>query len=167
VDSPADLAVAVAQLPGANQTDAQILAIEYLDARGADGLWRKYRVMMIGGQLYPLHLAVSPHWKIHYFSADMADRPDHRAEEARFLANMNEVLGPKAMEALMRLQIGLGLDYAGIDFGLSPMGDILLFEANATMVVQHPDDDERWDYRRSAVDRIHAAVDRMLKASAL
>jgi hypothetical protein len=45
---------------------------------------------------------------------------------------------------------------------LSLKGDVLFFEANATMVVQHPDKGEIWDYRRSAVDRIHAAVHQML-----
>jgi len=35
------------------------LVIEYLDARGTDGNAQKYRVMMIGGRIYPLHLAIS------------------------------------------------------------------------------------------------------------
>jgi hypothetical protein len=161
VESPEDQAVAVAELPGAGRPEAQLLAIEYLNARGSDGYCRKYRVMMIDGQLYPLHLAMSPQWKIHYFSSDMADQADHRAEEEQFLADMPGVLGAKAMESLRMLQSALGLDYGGIDFGVSPEGDILLFEANATMVVQHPDSGELWDYRRSAVDRIHAAVHEM------
>ncbi len=166
VDSPEDLAAALAQLPGEGRSETQLLAIEYLDARGADGYCRKYRVMMVDGELYPLHLAISPHWKIHYFSSDMADKPDHREEEARFLADMRGVLSAKAMESLRTLQTLLGLDYAGIDFGVGPNGDILFFEANATMVVQHPDKDEIWDYRRSAVDRIHAAVHQMLMGRA-
>jgi aromatic-L-amino-acid decarboxylase len=160
------LEAAVAGLPGAGREDAQLLAIQYLDARGADGGFRKYRAMMVDGELYPLHLAISPHWKIHYFSADMADKPDHREEEARFLADMPAVLGPKAMNALRHLQAELRLDYAGIDFGLGPDGEVLLFEANSTMVVQHPDDDARWDYRRPAVDRIHSAVRRMMLRTA-
>jgi glutamate/tyrosine decarboxylase-like PLP-dependent enzyme/glutathione synthase/RimK-type ligase-like ATP-grasp enzyme len=162
VQSPEALTAAVAELPGTGRPEAQLLAIQYLDARGADCSFRKYRVMMIDGQLYPLHLAISPHWKIHYFSADMADKPDHRAEEAAFLADMKSFLGAKAMDALEQLQTALGLDYAGVDFGLSRDGSILLFEANATMVVQHPDPGEHWDYRRPAVDRIHAAVRQML-----
>lgn len=161
VDSPEDLADALAQLPGAGRSETQLLAIEYLDARGADGYCRKYRVMMVDGELYPLHLAISPHWKIHYFSSDMADKLDHRAEETRFLADMPGVLSLKAMKSLTILQNALGLDYGGIDFGLGPNGDILLFEANATMVVQHPDEHEVWDYRRSAVSRILAAVHQM------
>ena len=166
VDTPDSLAASVASLPGAGRPEAEVLAIEYLDARGADGCARKYRVMMVGGQLYPLHLAISPNWKIHYFSADMADRADHRAEEEKFLTDMTNVIGNKGIEALHRLQAELGLDYGGIDFGLNQQGDILLFEANATMVVEQPADDPRWDYRRAAVDRIHAAVRELLLKNA-
>jgi hypothetical protein len=66
------------------------------------------------------------------------------------------------MTALEGIQGTLGLDYAGIDFGLSPSGDVLLFESNATMVVNPPEPDERWAYRWPAVERIFAAVRRML-----
>ena len=159
VESPESLAGAVSGLPG-----GELTVIEFLDARGADGKVRKYRVMMIGGRLYPLHVAISSHWKIHYFTAEMADRADHRAEDAEFLEDMPAVLGPRAMEALARIQATLGLDYAGIDFGLSAAGDLLLFEANATMVVNPPEPEERWAYRRPAVERIFAAVRSLLTA---
>ena len=80
---------------------------------------RKYRVMMIGGWLYPLHLAISAHWKIHYVTADMANNAGHRAEEAKFLDDMPALLGARAMAALADIQNVLGLDYGGIDFGLN------------------------------------------------
>ena len=166
VDAAEQLGAALRGLPGAGRDGAELLAIEYLDARGADGCFRKYRVMMVDGELYPLHLAVSPQWKIHYFSSDMAQRSDHRQEEARFLANMAGVLGPGPMDSLRRLQKMLGLDYGGVDFGLNPKGEILLFEANATMVVQHPDEGQIWAYGRSAVERIHAAVHKMFRRRA-
>jgi tetratricopeptide (TPR) repeat protein len=158
-ESPTDLGEVLADLPGDD-----LLALEYLDARGPDGLSRKYRVMLVDGLLYPLHAAISPNWKIHYFSADMADSPAHRAEDAAFLADMPRVLGPKALAALHHIQATLGLDYGGIDFGLSPAGDLLLFEANATMAVLLPDKDPRWDYRRAPVERIYKAVWQMLAA---
>jgi len=152
-----ELSKAATTLPG-----AELTAIEYLDSRGADGKARKYRVMMIDGQLYPLHLAISSHWKIHYFTAEMADSPEHRAEDAEFLENMPATLGPRAMTALEQIQAALRLDYAGIDFGLNAQGDLLLFEANATMVVNPPEPEERWAYRRPAVERVFSAVRRML-----
>ncbi len=70
------------------------------------------------------------------------------------------------MGALRRLAAELGLDYGGVDFALDPDGNLLLFEANATMVVEHPSGDERWNYRRAAVDHIHAAVRHLLLTSA-
>lgn len=162
VESPDAMSGAIAGLPGKHLT-----AIEFLDARAADGKVRKYRVMMIGGRLYPLHLAISSQWKVHYFTADMADRPDHRAEEASFLEDMPRVLGSRAMQALGEIQAMLGLDYGGIDFGLSAAGEVLFFEANATMVVNPPEPDPRWNYRRPAVDRVFAAVRAMLTFSAI
>jgi glutamate/tyrosine decarboxylase-like PLP-dependent enzyme len=157
VESRNELPAALDKLPGSDLT-----VIQYLDARAPDGKTRKYRVMMIDGQLYPLHAAISSNWKIHYFSAEMADCPEHRAEDAEFLVNMPDVLGPRALAALEEIQKTLGLDYGGIDFGLDGKGEVLLFEANATMGVFPPEADKRWDYRRPAVERIYRAVLEML-----
>jgi tetratricopeptide repeat protein len=159
VERRADLAAAIAPLPGED-----LLAIEPLDARGSDGLFRKYRVMLIGGRLYPLHLAASRDWKVHYFSADMADNAAARAEEARFLADMAGVLGPRAIAALETIAATLGLDYAGVDFGLSAAGEVLLFEANPGMVIQPPGPERIWDYRRAPIGRALDAVKGMLLA---
>jgi tetratricopeptide (TPR) repeat protein len=161
VEQAAELSGAAASLPGDD-----LLVIEYLDARGTDGNARKYRVMMIGGRIYPLHLAISQKWKVHYFTSDMADKPDHRLEEARFLSDMAAVLGDKAVAALERIRDALCLDYAGIDFGLGADGDLLLFEANATMVIAPPDPDGRWAYRRTPISAIlDAAVAMILQKS--
>jgi hypothetical protein len=157
VESVGDLAEAAASLPAGDK-----LAIEYLDARGRDGMARKYRVMFVDGAAYPLHLAISSEWKVHYFTAAMAAEPAHRAEEQRFLEDMPGVLGPVAMGALAQIQAALGLDYAGIDFGLAPDGSLLLFEANATMVINPPDADPMWDYRRPATATALAAARRMV-----
>jgi tetratricopeptide (TPR) repeat protein len=159
VETAADLNAAVAGLPG-----EELLAIEYLDARGKDGNARKYRVMMIDGAIYPLHLAISRNWKVHYFTADMADQPGHRSEEARFLEDMPSALGETAMAALQRIKEALGLDYAGVDFAIGADGKLLLFEANATMVIAPPGQDERWAYRRAAIGKVLDAVTAMITA---
>jgi glutathione synthase/RimK-type ligase-like ATP-grasp enzyme len=161
VQESRELAAAAASLPG-----QELFAIEYLDARGRDGKARKYRVMMIDGELYPLHLAVSENWKVHYFTSDMADNEGHRQEEARFLSDMQSVLGEKAMGALGHIEKRLGLDYAGVDFGLDGDGNLLLFEANATMVIAKPGPEPHWSYRHATVERILAAVTEMIMAKA-
>lgn len=160
VERGADLPATLRSLPGDS-----FIALQFLDARGVDGKTRKYRVMMIDGKLYPLHAAVSHDWKIHFATADMADFPDHRAEDKAFLDDMPAVLGARAMAALKRIQETLALDYAGVDFGLDNDGRILLFEANATMVVPPPAADEKWYYRRAPIEKILAAVRTMLVAT--
>jgi hypothetical protein len=157
VESLAASSAAVASLAG-----EELLAIQSLDARGTDGMARKYRVMFIDGRMYPLHLAISSDWKVHYFSADMARSDAFREEERRFLLDMPGVLGPRAMEALARVEAVLGLQYAGVDFALSPDGSVLLFEANATMVVFPPGPEPLWDYRRAAIDAALQAAKQML-----
>ncbi len=157
VDTPGALSDGIAALPG-----NRLLAIQYHDCRGLDGLSRKYRVMFIDGRIWPLHMAASGDWKVHYFTAAMAGRADLRAEEARFLNNMADVLGTPAMDALAAIARTLDLDYAGIDFALRPDGSILVFEANAAMVAPLPAPDPIWDHRRRAVIAVLEAARTML-----
>ncbi len=152
VDAAQDLAAALEQLPG-----EEVLALEYLDARGRDGRYRKYRVMTIGGQLYPLHTAVSEDWKVHYFTS-----LQYQEEERKFLEDMESVIGAKGVAALQRIADTLDLDYGGIDFGLDAEGDILLFEANATMVI-NPPPPEAPEHCKRAIAKAAAAVQNMLK----
>ncbi len=161
VENSDDYAAALATLPG-----SELVAIQHLDASGADRKIRKYRVMFIDGQLYPVHLAVSDHWKIHYFSADMGNHPERRDEDAAFLNDMEQTIGAKAMQVLKNVGKVLGLDYGGIDFGFNQNGDVLLFEANATMGVTAPESDPCWLYRRQPIERIFDAIRRMLKKKA-
>ena len=153
VESGQDLRSAISALPGET-----LSAIEFLDARGGDGLIRKFRVMSIGGQFFPAHAAVAKDWKVHFFSSSAPERAEARAEDRNLLENMEGVLGPKAMETLRRVQASMNLDYFGIDFSLGANGDVLIYEANATMNVPPPEAGEMWDYRRAATQRITDAV---------
>jgi hypothetical protein len=160
-ESPQALAAAARDFPG-----EEAWLIEPLDARDTDGTFRKFRVMIIERTLYPLHLAISRNWKVHYFTADMAESPSNRAREAAYLDDMADVVGARGMAALSRLAAALDLDYCGVDFAVNAAGDILFFEANATMVMIPLPADEKWTYRRPAFDKVFAAVRAMLVSRA-
>jgi hypothetical protein len=161
VEHAGELGAAVARLPG-----DPLLAIEFINVRGDDGQVRKYRAMFIGEAIEPLHLAISRDWKVHYLSADMAENVINRAEDAAYLADLPGVLGTRAVTALESIRDTLGLEYAGIDFALDAAGNVVVFEANATMVVPIPKSDPRWDYRRPPVQRIHALTRALIAARA-
>ena len=112
---------------------------EFHDYRSPDGHCRKYRVIFVDRRPFPYHLAISQHWLIHYFSADMLAHAWKREEELHFLSDMGSALGPLAMSVLHEVGRRMDLDFCGIDFTLLPDGRILLFEANATMLV-HPEE---------------------------
>ncbi len=157
VDNPEGVNPAIEDLPGDG-----LLAIEFLDARSADSLYRKYRVMVINGSFYPMHLAISKKWKVHYFSSDMAVNPDYRNEEQSFLNDFAAYLGQAAISALEKIHHAIDLDYYGIDFGIGRNGDILLYEANSTMVINPPGREDLWNYKRTAVESALAATKTML-----
>jgi hypothetical protein len=157
VEQPEQLDHAVAALPG-----EELLVIQYIDIRSVrDAKFRKYRVMIVDCTILPLHLAISMHWMVHYFSADMAERPEHHAEEAAVLADMHNVLGTDATVALSAIAERIGLDYGGIDFAFDTQGRVVVFEANATMIVP-PSSAEHEPYRRAAVEQVEAALRTML-----
>ena len=66
----------------------------FVDYRSPDGLYRKYRIILIDGQAYACHLAISNHWMVHYLNADMIDSAQNRSEEARFMQNFDEDFRP-------------------------------------------------------------------------
>ncbi|MDH2910319.1 MAG: tetratricopeptide repeat protein [Candidatus Eremiobacteraeota bacterium] len=154
VERREDLPAVLTALPG-----DRILAIEYLDTRGPDGFFRKYRVLIVGDRLYPIHLAHSQEWKVHYFSA----RATEDREERAFLTDMNAALGARAITALDRVRRTLGLDYGGIDFTIDAEGVVVLFEANATMNLFAPGPDAAPE-RTRAFETVRAAVSALLVA---
>lgn len=152
VEHPGELDAKAAALPGED-----LLAIEFLDVRHADGLFRKYRVLAVAGELFPVHVAASMSWKVHFFTSTAGEEEAHRAEDARFLARPREVTGERVWEALQAIVDELQLDYMGLDFGIDAQGRLVVFEANATMSVYPVPADPRWAYRREATARIVSA----------
>ncbi|MGA9865206.1 MAG: tetratricopeptide repeat protein [Acetobacteraceae bacterium] len=134
---------------------------EFVDSRGADGLFRKYRAIFVDRAPYPYHLAVSHQWLVHYWTADMPATAAYREEEQRFLEDPEAAIGIPAMRALTAIGARLDLDYAGIDFAILPDGRLLVFEANATMLV-HAEESEMFAYKNPAARRIRDAFEAML-----
>jgi hypothetical protein len=128
---------------------------------GPDGWYRKYRVIFVDGVAYPYHLAISPHWMVHYWTAGMDTDAARRAEEQRFLNDPASALGSAAIDTLAAIGHRLGLDFGGIDFSQLPDGRLLVFEANAPMLV-HGEHEQVFAYRNPMVAKVREAFATML-----
>ncbi len=104
------------------------------DTRSADGFYRKYRVIFVDRRAFPYHLAIGRHWMVHHQNTDMVGDAARIEEELGFLRAPRAAIGPRAMAAVEAIGRRLDLDYAGLDFALTPQGEVLVFEANATML---------------------------------
>ena len=140
--------------------------IQYVDYRSADGLYRKYRMLFIGGEPFTYHQAISQHWLVHHDTAGMGDHPERRDEEARFLKDPCAIIGLQALERIGRIGNALDLDYCGVDFSVLPDGRVLVFEANATMLAHCEKPEGPYAYKNPYVEVIVEAFQALLKARA-
>ncbi|WP_176081094.1 tetratricopeptide repeat protein [Paraburkholderia tropica] len=143
--------------------DAPCYLTAFHDFRAADGHYRKYRTLFVAGEPHPYHLAISRHWMVHYFSADMAGSPWKLNEEQHFLADPRAALGTRAHEAIRAIGARLGLAYGGVDFTLTADACVLVFEANATMLAHRETPHGPFAHKNRYVERIIDAFGRMLR----
>lgn len=134
----------------------------FVDYRGKDGLFRKYRIVLIEGRPFVCHMAISSHWMIHYLNAGMTDSPEKRDEEARFMANFDEDFAPRHAVAFRAIHESMGLDYLGIDCGETADGKLLIFEVDSNMIVHAIDPIDVFPYKQPQMRKVFAAFRAML-----
>ena len=136
---------------------AQYYCSDFVEYRSADGLYRKFRAIFVDGVAYPYHLAIAPSWMVHYQSAPMRESSALRREELGFLEAPQRVL-PSWDRVMPRIADAIGLDYFGIDASLMPDGRLLVFEADAAMLVHDEEARDVFAYKRPFVARIRDAL---------
>lgn len=126
-DGPAGLGAALGR--------GEYIATEFVDFRSADGVYRKYRVFFIGSHILFRHMLASDEWNVHAKDRRryMLPRPELLEEEKALFDHVENPFGAAVMDVLKAVRGRMALDYFGMDFGIAPDGQVVLFEANATM----------------------------------
>jgi hypothetical protein len=137
----------------------------FVDYRGVDGLYRKYRITVIDGAAFPSHMAVSDHWMIHYLNAGMAESAAKRAEEERFMDRFQEEFGRRHGRAITEMADATKLDYFGIDCSETPDGRLLVFEASTALVVHNMDQPDIFPYKSPHMHTVFEAFQALLYRS--
>ena len=134
----------------------------FVDYSGADGLFRKYRVVLIDGKPFAGHMGVSSHWMIHYLNAGMNESAAKRAEEEAFMRDFDSAFAQRHARALDGIYQRFGLEYLVIDCGETRDGDLLVFELDPGAVVHSMDPVDQFPYKRPAMDKVFTAFRQML-----
>jgi len=161
VDAPNDVSAYLAATPG-----EEFFISRFVDYRGADGQFRKYRVVLIDGVPFAGHMGVSAHWMIHYLNAGMAASAPKRAEEEAFMSRFDSDFARRHSAALGSISERFGLDYLVIDCGETVDGELLVFEADPGAVVHSMDPVDLFPYKRPQMQKVFAAFRALLARSA-
>ncbi len=152
MDAPPELAAYLQAMP-----EPEFVISQFVDYRGADGLFRKYRVAIIDGQAYACHMGISGQWMIHYLNAGMTESAEKRAEEAQFMAGFDQGFALRHAPALRAIDERLGLDYVVIDCAETEDGKLLIFELDTGAVVHSMDPVDLFPYKRPQMQKVFAA----------
>jgi glutathione synthase/RimK-type ligase-like ATP-grasp enzyme len=160
IDTPAALGQYLLEVEG-----PQFYVSRFVDYRGADGLFRKYRIVLIEGKPYICHYAISQNWMIHYLNAGMTESAEKRAEEAAEMARFDQGFALRHQAALQAIDQRMGLPYLGIDCAEMPNGDLLIFEADNAMIVHSMDPEDMFPYKAPAMRKVFKAFRELLAKS--
>lgn len=142
--------------------DSEFYVSPFIDYCSADGLFRKYRIVLIDGRPYACHMALSTKWMVHYLNAGMADSAVKRAEEAQWMASFDQDFARRHAQALRTIAERVQLDYLVIDCAETNAGDLLVFEIDSGAVVHAMDPVEVFPYKPPQMRKIFSAFRELL-----
>jgi hypothetical protein len=164
LDTPGSL---LAYLKNQDPATPDFFLSQFIDYRGRDGLFRKYRITLIERVPYICHMALTDLWKIHYVNAGMTEDPAKRAEEALAMKTFDTDFARRHRAAFAELSERIGLDYFGIDCSELPDGRFLLFEAETAMIIHNMDSPTLHPYKPPQMARVFAAFLAMIDRAAV
>ncbi len=142
--------------------ESEFYVARWVDYRGPDGQFRKYRVVLIGERPYACHMAISSHWMVHYISAGMRENIAKRHEEEQFFAGFEEDFARRHQDALRSIARRLQLEYVGLDCGETRDGKLLIFEVDSGMTIHAMDSADIFPYKQPQMRKVFDAFRHML-----
>jgi hypothetical protein len=146
----------------ADRPEPEFFATRFVDYAGDDGLFRKYRIVLVDGRPYACHMAIADRWDIWYLNAGMAFSESKRREEAHFMRSFDSDFAIRHQAALAAMAGRIDLDYFTVDCAENKNGELLIFEADNTAVVHNMDSPEVYPYKAPQMRRIFDAFAAML-----
>jgi hypothetical protein len=146
----------------AERPEQDFFVSRFVDYACDDGLYRKYRIVLIDGRPYACHMAIADRWDIWYLNAGMAHSEAKRSEEANFMRTFDSAFAVRHQHALAAMADRIGLDYFTVDCAENANGELLIFEADNTAVVHNMDSPKLYPYKPPQMRKLFDAFAAML-----
>jgi hypothetical protein len=146
----------------AERPEQEFFVSRFVDYADDDGLFRKYRIVVVDGRPYACHMAIADRWDIWYLNAGMAFSESKRLEEENFMRSFDQAFAARHQHALAAMIERIGLDYFTVDCAENKRGELLIFEADNTAVVHNMDSPELFPYKAPQMRRVFDAFAAML-----
>ena len=147
--------------------EQEFFIARFVDYASDDGLFRKYRIVVIDGRPYACHLAIADRWDIWYLNAGMSLSAAKRLEEEAFMRSFDAGFARRHQAALCGVADRIGLDYFTVDCAETKNGSLLIFEADNTAIVHDMDPPDIFPYKlpqmRKVFDAFAVMLDRRAK----
>ena len=150
-----------------DRSDAEFFLSQFIDYRSPDGLFRKYRIVIMQGRPFLCHMGISEHWMVHYPYEEMISNLSRREEEKQSMATFDEGFARRHQSALSAIHKQIHLDYFGLDCAQSRDGRLLIFEAASAMLVHAMDSPESFPYKQAQMRKVFGAFRSMLGSISL
>jgi glutathione synthase/RimK-type ligase-like ATP-grasp enzyme len=138
----------------------------FIDYSGDDGLFRKYRIVIIDGKPFVCHMGISKDWMVHYPYAEMVANADRREAEAHIMATFDADFAVRHHDAFRHISELTGLDYVGFDCAETRDDRLIIFEIATGMVIHDMDDADIFPYKLPQIRRVADAFQQMLRSAA-
>jgi len=127
---------------------------QFVEYAEEDGLYKKYRLIVVDGKAYLRHVKVSAGWMVHHFSQVENPEKLQQISAQRFSDNQKSI-----QKVVTKIYDKLQLDYFGIDCYIDEKMNIMIFEINPSMGVFLQ---AKGDIFSKNVDKIRQAVIKMI-----
>ena len=137
----------------------------FINFADRNGIYRKLRLVYVGGELILRHVLYSDHWLV-----DDDARKNYMKKnswlfdtEKRLLEDFNQNLKPRIEQKLMKVCEVLGLDYYAIDCAVDDDDNLIIFKISPELTILQRDNPSP-NTRDTAVDNIRQQLIKMISS---
>ncbi len=106
---------------------------QFVDYKNDNGIYVKYRLVVVDGEVFIRHAIFSKEWMVH--AGSQLDEKESQLYKQNIIKRFTKEIKPKIQPIISEIHNRLKLDYFGIDCNIDSNMKLLIFEINANMNV--------------------------------